>query len=262
MRGTASSWLSRKLHSERPVTAVPRPVLWLLGGALLLQLTWHGIQPPLMAQARDLPRPPSEAVLRVAALGDPVALGRGLMLWLQVFDNQPGVSIPFVLLNYDHVATWLERILDLDPRSQYPLLAAARLYGEVPDPERQRRMMAFVYQKFMADPNNRWRWLAHASIVAKHRLKDPALALKFARAIADNTDAERVPPWARQMHIFLLEDAGELEAARTLIGGLLASGEIRDPHEIRFLQERLEALERQEGRQGTTRKGASEGETQ
>lgn len=262
MKGAASRWLSRKLHSERPVTAVPRPVFWLLGGALLLQLTWHGIQPPPMAQARDLPRPPSEAVLRVAALGDPVALGRGLMLWLQVFDNQPGVSIPFVLLNYDYVATWLERILDLDPRSQYPLLAAARLYGEVPDPGRQRRMMDFVYRKFMEDPNHRWRWLAHAAIVAKHRLKDPALALKFARAIADNTDADRVPPWARQMHIFLLEDAGELEAARTLIGGLLASGEIRDPHEIRFLQERLEALERRDGSREAATGRPSEGETQ
>jgi len=262
VKGVASRWLSRKLQNERPLTAVPRPVLWLLGGALLLQLTWHGIQPPPMAQARDLPRPPSEAALRIAALGDPVALGRALMLWLQVFDNQPGVSIPFALLNYDYVATWLERILDLDPSSQYPLLAAARLYGEVPDPVRQRRMMDFVYRKFMDDPNTRWRWLAHASIVAKHRLEDPVLALKFARAIADNTAAERVPPWARQMHIFLLEEAGELEAARTLIGGLLASGEIRDPHEIRFLEERLEALERRIGMREAAVSRPSEGEMQ
>jgi hypothetical protein len=182
------------------------------------------------------------------------------MLWLQVFDNQPGISIPFMALNYARVTAWLERILSLDPRSQYPLLAAARLYGEVPDPQRQREMMDFVYRKFMEDPNNRWRWLAHAAVVAKHQLGDHALALKFARAIADNTRASGVPSWARQMHIFLLEDAGELAAARTLIGGLLASGKIRDPHEIRFLQERLEALERREGSRAAAMGRPSEGD--
>ena len=262
MTSPAGHCLGSRLQGERPVTAVPTPVLWLLAGALLLQVVWHGLQPAPAARAEDLPPPPAPAALEVAALGDPVALGRILMLWLQVFDNQPGISIPFLELDYPRVIAWLDRILALDPRSQYPLLAAARLYGEVPDPERQRLMMDFVYRKFLQDPNHRWRWLAHAAVLAKHRLGDHALALKFARAMADNTEAGRVPSWARQMHIFLLEDAGELAAARTLIGGLLASGEVRDPHEIRFLQERLEALERLEGTNRAARVRPIEGDTQ
>jgi hypothetical protein len=35
----------------------------------------------------------------------------------------------------------------------------------------------------------------------------------------------------------------ELEAAKIMLGGLLASGAIRDPAEARFLKERLEELE-------------------
>ena len=63
-------------------------------------------------------------------------------------------------------------------------------------------------------------------------------ALVFGAGIAS------VPLWARQMEIFILEDMNELEAARILLGGLLESGAIHDPAEARFLQQRLEELER------------------
>ena len=44
------------------------------------------------------------------------------------------------------------------------------------------------------------------------------------------------------MQIFILEDIGEVEAAKILLGGLLVAGEIKDEHELHFLTERLEAL--------------------
>ena len=40
----------------------------------------------------------------------------------------------------------------------------------------------------------------------------------------------------------MLEDMGELETAKILLGGLLASGAITDAHEIHFLTERLNTL--------------------
>jgi hypothetical protein len=52
--------------------------------------------------------------------------------------------------------------------------------------------------------------------------------------------------WARQMRIFILEDMGEREAAAVLLGGLLASGEVSDPAEVRFLTQRLEVLKNAE----------------
>jgi hypothetical protein len=39
---------------------------------------------------------------------------------------------------------------------------------------------------------------------------------------------------------------GEHEAAKILLGGLLASGTVQDPHEIAFLMGRLDALEKAE----------------
>jgi hypothetical protein len=45
------------------------------------------------------------------------------------------------------------------------------------------------------------------------------------------------------MQVFILEDMDELEAAKIMLGGMLAAGQIRNPEERRFLQGRLEGLE-------------------
>ncbi len=227
---------------ERPLNQVPVPVLLVLLLALCLQLAWHHQAPRPQASAEALPPTPDPGLLRITALGDPVALSKALNLWLQAFDNQPGISIPFRRLDYLRVQGWLQASLDLDPHGHYPLLAAARLYGEVPEPARQRRMLAFVYEKFLEAPNQRWQWMAHAVLLAKHRLKDLPLALKYAQALAANATGSQVPHWAQQMAIFVLEDMGETEAAKILIGGLLESGQITDSHELRFLTGKLEQL--------------------
>lgn len=225
---------------ERPVAAVPRPVMVALATALVLQLSLEATRPAPSAKAEALSPPPTSATLRALSFGEPIALATLLTLRLQAYDNQPGISIPFARLDYGRVIGWLKSILGLDPVSQYPLFMAAQIYGQVPEPAKQREMCDFVRREFEQDPNRRWRWLAHCAIMAKHRLRDIPLALAYADAIARH--AMRAPSWARQMRIFVLEDMGEIEAATILLGGLLASGEVTDPQEIRFLTERLKAL--------------------
>jgi len=227
-------------RDERPLGSVPRTVAAALIVALALHVGWQAAQPRPVARAEALGAPPSAAALRVASGGEPIALAELMMLYLQAFDNQPGISIPFRNLDYSRVTQWLTTILELDPAAQYPLLMAAQVYSLVPDRDRQRVMFDFVHRQFLRDPNHRWRWLAHAAIIAKHKLEDSALALSYADEIARLAPA--APHWARQMHIFILEDLGEVESARILLGGLIASGEIEDEHEMHFLLERLEAL--------------------
>ena len=230
-----------KPGAERAITAVPRWVLALLAAALCTQVAWQALQPKPSARAQALGEPPAPAVLRAVALGEPIAVAQLTTLYLQAFDNQPGVSLPFRELDYARVTAWLDTILELDPAGQYPLLLAAQVYGQVADPPRQRQMCEFVRRQFDRDPDRRWRWLAHCAIMAKHRLNDRALALSYAEAIT--RDARRASGWARQMRIFILEDLGEREAATVLLGGLLASGEVTEPKEIHFLTARLKELE-------------------
>ena len=229
--------------SQRSIAGVPRGVLALLALGLAAQIGLKATAPPPRTAAEDLAPAPSIAALRLASFGDPVALAKALMLYLQAFDYQSGSKVPYRDLDYSRLEAWLARILELDPRGQYPLLAASRLYAEVPVEAKQRSMLEFVYRQFLLDPDRRWPWLAHATAIAKHRLHDLPLALRYARAIQRYAVADNVPLWAKQMEIFILEDMNELETARLIIGGYLQSGAVKDPAELRFLDERLRQLE-------------------
>ena len=240
--------------AERPISIVPGVVLGLLGAALAAQIVLKMAEPRPAATALDLPAPPPRAALRLAAMGEPIATANMLSLYLQAFDTQPGISIPFKDLDYVKVESWLSSILELDPSGQYPLMMASQIYAQVPDMQKQRQMLDFTYRKSLIDPNRRWRWLAHAAIMAKHRLNDPALALRYARALSEHATASSVPDWAKQMHIFVLEDIGEIETVKILLGGLLVSGTVTDPHEMHFLTERLKALQSAEKSSTTSKR--------
>lgn len=221
------------------------PAVWAALALLLAaQLAWQAARPGGAPAAADLPPAPSAQALRLAGFGEPEAAARLAMLYVQSMDSSAGVTLPYGRLDYARLIGWLEAILALDPRSQYPLFSAARLYAEVGDARRSRIALDFVYRAYLEDPDRRWPWLAHAALVAKHRLKDLPLARRYAAAIDRNTRASDVPLWVRQMEIFILEDMDELEAARIMIGGLLESGRLTDPDEARFLRQRLEELER------------------
>jgi hypothetical protein len=231
------------MRDERPLSHVSAPVLALLAAGLALQIGLHAAAPQPRAAAPDLMPAPATSLLRLASLGEPIALAKILMLQLQAFDYQSGSKIPYKELDYARVQDWLARILDLDPEGQYPLLAASRLYAEVPDEARQRSMLDFVYRQYLLDPNRRWPWLAHATFLAKHRLQDMDLALKYAAALQKFTTSKDVPAWAATMEIFIREDLNELETARVMIGGMLAGGRITDREELNFLDGRLREIE-------------------
>lgn len=229
--------------SQRPVAAIPRWIVVFFVASLSIQIIWKAQIRPGAPEAVDLPIPPRLEALRVAAFGEPATLARLTMLYVQSFDYHGTNALPYRKLDYTRLISWLTAIQALDPLSQYPIFSAARVYAEVADPLRQRMMLEFVYTEFQLDPNRRWPEAAHAAMVAKHRLKDLPLALKYAQAIDRLTTASGVPLWAKQMSVFILEDMNEIDAARIMLGGLLASGRIKDVGERQFLEYRLKAME-------------------
>jgi hypothetical protein len=228
---------------ERPISAVPRIVMLGLAVLLAMQLALKATLPAPAAAASDLHALPSLPILRLAANGDPAPLAKLLMLYLQAFDRSAANAISYQALDYDRLIDWLEKIVDLDPAGQYPLHAASRIYAEVPDPEKKRKMLDLVYRRFFADPDRRWPWLAHAASVAKHQLRDLPLAQRYAAALQAKATGPAVPLWARQMEAFILEDMDELETARIMIGGFVQSGQVKDAGELRFLEQRLQEIE-------------------
>lgn len=232
---------------QRSLASVPGWVLWLLAAALAGQVSWGALRQVAAPGADDLPPAPSVQALELASLGERAALARLAMVWLLAFDARGDNAIPYQKLDYGRLAAWLRTILALDPRSELPLFAAARVYAENSEPAKMRAMLAFVFEQFAADPNRRWPALAHAALLAKHRLHDLPLARRYAAALERLTTDTSVPLWAKQMQVFILEDMNEFEAARIVLGGLLATGRIRDPDEQRFLEARLRELEQRSG---------------
>jgi hypothetical protein len=229
---------------ERPLAAVPGWLWAALAASLAAQVALRSLSAPPAAAAADLPPAPRAAALRAASLGEPASAARLAMLYVQAFDLGAGNALPYRRLDYGRLRAWLRAILDTDPRSSYPLFAAARVYAEVDDPARARVMLEFIHEAYLEAPNRRWPALAHAALLAKHRLRDLPLARRYAADLQRLTADPDVPLWAKQMEIFILEDMNELEAARIMLGGMLASGHLRDPGERRFLKERLDELER------------------
>lgn len=228
---------------QRTLEELPAWLWGVLAAALSLQLAWQALREPPRREAADLPPAPSAAALRLASFDDAATAARLELLYVQAFDLGGGNQQPYQKLDYRRLIDWLDTALALDPRSDYALFLATRVYTEIPDPARVRLMLEFIERQFLLDPNRRWQWLAHAALVAKHHLKDLPLARRYAIEIDRRVTSTDVPSWARQMEIFILEDMNELEAAKVLLGGLLASGKIKDPAEARFLQQHLKELE-------------------
>ena len=235
--------------AQRPLSSVPRPLWLALALALLLQLGWQLVQREAVARVQQLPAPPSAAVARLAGLGEPLAMSKAMLLYLQSFDDQAGTSLPWRELDYERLAAWLDTAQTLDPRSRYALVAASEVYAGVADPVRARRMLAFVSASFAQDPLHRWPAMAQAALVARHQLHDLPLALALARQLRVRTTGADVPPWVRQMEAFILEDMDQLGSAQLVIGGLIASGQITDPHELAFMARRLEEIAAKKAKQ-------------
>ena len=219
----------------RPLADVPRPVWALFAVALAAQLAWRAPA----GTPDDAPmRPVSVPLLRLASLGEPVALAKALMLYVQGAEGQRS----FQQLDYNVLAGWLDAAVDLDARGQYPLMLASEVYAATSDRARSRRMLDFVHARFADDPDRRWPWLAHAALAAKHRLHDLPLARRYAHDIRTRTTPGHIPPWAQQLEVFVLDEMNETESERVLIGAMIASGQVTDPRELAFLAKRLAQL--------------------
>ncbi|HEX7028778.1 MAG TPA: hypothetical protein VF268_16165 [Gammaproteobacteria bacterium] len=226
-------------HRSRPaLAALTLLQLGLLAGFVAAKL----LTAPGVAPLKDVPPPVSAEDIRLLALGEAGLAAKLLEFWLLTFESQSGRIIKYESLDYDHLSGWLETIQQLDPLSNYPSLMASGVFIEVNDDRRARKMIDFVHRAFLMAPQHRWRWQARAVILAKYRLDDLELARRLARDLRIQAADHDIPGWARDMEVLILQEMGEFETARMLVGNLLNSGAVTDPDELRFLTTKLKEL--------------------
>lgn len=210
--------------------------LWLLLIAVVVIINvWRGSDQYNRPQIIALPDAPSVSAMKFLAVSDQAFVYRVLIFWLQQFDVQAGQYVSYRQLDYKKIIAWLDAINQLEPDSQYPMLLATRVYSRVADNTRVKMMLEYVYKRFHENPVKNWRWLAEATITAQHKLKEQKLALKYATALAQQPSKE-IPYWAKDLRLIILENLGEIEQVKLLVGGLVADKTITDPNEIRFLE--------------------------
>jgi len=81
--------------------------------------------------------------------------------------------------------------------------------------------------------------MTEACLLLKHQLNDLPAALKVAEQISSLPKTMKLPFWARDMKLVLLDELNQYESAQILISSMLQSGEITDEDELRFLKGRL-----------------------
>lgn len=225
----------------RPIKFLSYKVFLFLAIAFCAQVALHHIELKADKSIQDLSSPPNSSYLSILSMGEQSAIAKISLLWLQSFDSQSGVKIRYHELDYHKLTQWLEAIIKLNPKSDYPFLLASQIYTMPPDIDKKMVMLEFVYEKFLQNPNQHWRWLSQCSLIAKHQMDDFDLAIKYAKAIREN--ATEAPTWARQMEALLLEDIGEYQAAQILLGGIISSNQVKDEKELIFLQNKLSEIE-------------------
>ena len=243
--GTLRGALSRQWRKFKGAPNTAKAPRWgwpLLATCLILQASLSWVVPRTWQADTRLGAVPSAPSIKLWSLGEPIMASYAMSLYVQTFDSQVGQSLSLRALDQSALRAWLNRSVDLNPQGSYPLLLATRIYASASRANDARDMLELVHQRFLEAPDRRWPWLAHAVHVARHELHDLALAKRYARSLAQHTREENVPSWARQLEIFLLEAGNETEAARRLLGALLASGQIKSDAELRFLAERLKQI--------------------
>lgn len=214
--------------------------LWLFLLALALQISSAMLASGPQRGPAGTPRAPDARLLDLAGFGEPLLVGRLAGLYVQTFDLQQGRVRAFAELDYPRLLAWLELINTLDPAGDYPLALAAGIYGGAGSPQQSRLMFDFVERKFLRAPDRRWKWLAHAVVMSRHRLHDLPLATRYAEAIPRWARGPEVPIWVLELPVLLHMEGGNAQRARELSRQLLDDSRLNDPVEREFLRRYLD----------------------
>ncbi len=233
-------------QAERPWSSLPARLWLFLLLAAVVQIGSRSLWPQTDdTEFRQLEMPLSAETYRALSLGSDRLWSYLLLIRLQLQDAQKGRFLSYRRLDYGRLADWLLTLQRMNPDSDYPAFLASRIYGQIDDPVRVRRMIEVVREIFRQHPQRYWRRMSEAVLLAKYRVKDLDLALELADELYRLPKSFRMPRWARDMKLIVLDEMGEDEAAMRLIGSLLDSGEVTDPDERRFLLDRLSKLQQE-----------------
>ena len=215
---------------------MPTRIYIVFVAVFVLHLVLWGYGRDLRAQWDNVPPAPNVQVASISALGDEQLAYRFYGLMLQNLGNTGGHFRPLKNYNYKRLTPWFETMDRLDPRSDFMPVLAAYYFGGTQNPAQLDHVIPYLRKVGQRDKGEKWRLLAHAVYLARHRQNDMERALKLARELAEN-ESKNMPEWARTMPATIHLAKGEKERAIDFMLKILKShGKRLDPGEVRIMK--------------------------
>lgn len=185
----------------------------------------------------NVPPVTTERATTMMALGDQQFGYRMIGLMLQNLGSTGGKEQGFQTYNYGRLGEWFGLASRLDPESNFVPALAAYYYGATRKVADLTPIIDYLAAVGHQPQKQKWRWLAHAVYLARYDQGDLNKALMLANQLAA-LPRDDMPPWARQMPVFVMNAQGDKQAAYALMMGILSSG-VKDmsPTEIRFIRD-------------------------
>lgn len=219
-----------------PVNILRQRINIFLAGFFFLNfLLWFGSS-DYFPRWQGVPPVPGEKGAVMMALGDRQFAYRSGALTLQNLGDTGGQTTPLKLYNYEKLGKWFFLLHGLDPVSDHVSMAAAYYFGATRVPKDVRIVVDFLSVAGDSPIGEKWRWLAQASYLARHRLNDLQLSLDLAYKLSKLQIYGTMPMWARQMPAFILSAQGDKQDARALMLQILMSETNIHPNEINFMK--------------------------
>lgn len=207
----------------------------LLAAALVAQAAFWWSTKDVRVEPPVVPPPPSERAVHAMAFGDKQFLFRMLALEVQNLGDTGGRFTPLAKYDYATLTRWFGLLDSLDAQSDFVPALAGYYYSQSSKAEDVGRVVGYLRRHALTDPERKWRWLAHAAYLARHRAEDSALALSVAQELAA-LPVPGIPIWTKQMPAFVLAEVGDKEAAKDLMAVLLATSPGLSTEEKNYMQ--------------------------
>lgn len=210
---------------------------WFLFTALGLNvLFWLGTHNAFVKWP-GVPPVPTKAGAVMMALGDSEFAYRTLALTLQNLGDAGGHYAALKDYDYNKISQWLWLLHDLDPASDHVPLLAAYYFGGTPVDKDIGVIVEYLGKIGENPAGEKWRWLAHAAYLARHRMHDLQRALDLAYKLSKMQPVgDELPIWAKHMPASILEEKGDKDAAREIVENLLLSKDRFNKNEVNFMK--------------------------
>lgn len=191
-----------------------------------------------------VPDVPGETAVKALSFGDEEFYFRILGLNIQNAGDTFGRFTALNKYDFKKLHAWFMLLDSLDRESSYIPFLASYYFSQTQNVADNKYVVDYLYAHSADRPEKKYWWLAQATYIAEHKLKDTELALKMAKPLEEAKDA---PFWVRQLPAFVHEKRGEMDDALHIIENIAKNSKDIPAGELNFMnyfvKERLKRLE-------------------